>query len=562
MFQLLNCLKYLSLKTATLLLQFLIIGIVIGLCSIVLVINRNMMDALISEISDKLLFKSNFQQYELQTEMLKQQLNWPMYQRFSMMQSFKTLYQDFIPFIQIQNFNYPIECPPYQGQPHGSNRILFSLPEFCISYKNKTKFVENGQLYPFLNFLNQLIIPLTWTPFTGFYMTNTDENYYFASNPPIFNYPSYNPQIRPWYINHLEKSQTSNSQAFVSYIYQQFGYDEYSFTITQSLFDKEQQNQNQKPKIQAIMGYDMNFKEYANQLQFQQFIFIITNPLGQIICTNSIEDLRLDLKIYYVYQQNITGFTDLDWQQIKQSALQQSYNNSCTLKINHLCRFNMKYQEDIILHVFNIHSDFFLIIFQNVTIQKENIEIAEKTKTNVIKEFGRNLSYLVGTSLALLICSWIGMYLFFRPIKQMKQKMETIIRKKFSSPNWMQKIYNEFNEKNTNYLKDALNNLKQKITNIKRKKCQNCYLIENFKYPRKVLTIEFYQIKNKIKEIIQDQVIKESISENNIKIDGIINSGENQKKISQILTNKMYSQTLNSEIDENVNLLNSTERIF
>ena len=43
--------------------------------------------------------------------------------------------------------------------------------------------------------------------------------------------------------------------------------------------------------------------------------------------------------------------------------------------------------------------------------------MAEKTKLEVIKAFARNISYLVGASLALLLSSWTGMYLFFRPIK-------------------------------------------------------------------------------------------------------------------------------------------------
>lgn len=63
--------------------------------------------------------------------------------------------------------------------------------------------------------------------------------------------------------------------------------------------------------------------------------------------------------------------------------------------------------------------------------------MAEKTKLEIIKAFARNLTYLVGTSISLLICSWIGMYLFFRPIKEMREKMETLIRNKFSSYNWM-----------------------------------------------------------------------------------------------------------------------------
>ncbi|CAD8156511.1 unnamed protein product [Paramecium octaurelia] len=562
MFKLHNCLKYLSLKTATSLLQLLIISVVMGLCSIVLVVNRIMMDALISEISDKLLFKQNFQQYELQTEMLKYQVNLPMIQRFQMMNSFSKIYENFMPQVQIQNFNYPMECPLYEGQPHEQYRTLFSLPEFCISYHNQTKNIDNGQINPFLNILNQLVIPFTFAPITDLYMTNTNENYYFASTPPIFNYPSYNPQIRPWYLNHLEQSQTSNSQGFVSYVYKSYANEEYSFTITYSLFENNPSKNNKRGNLQAIMGQDLSFKEYSDHLYFKQFTFLITNLLGQIICTNSIEDIRLDQGIIYVYQQNLTGFTTQDWQQIQLYASQQPYTNNCTLQIKHLCRFNTKYKEDIILHVLNLKSDFYLIIFQNVTIQRENIEMAESTKLEVIKAFARNISYLLGASLSLLLCSWIGLYLFFRPIKQMREKMEILIRNKFSSHNWMQKIQNEFDDKNTNYLKQALKNLKTKITNIKRKKCLNCYLIENFKYPRKMLTVDFYDIKNQIKKLPQDQVVVEDqVCQTEIKIEHI-NSPEHKNIIPQIITNKLYAQTLNSEIDENVQLLNSMDRVF
>lgn len=57
MYKLLLCLKCLSLKSATTLLQFMMFAVVIALCSIVLEVNASFMDALISEISDRLLFK-------------------------------------------------------------------------------------------------------------------------------------------------------------------------------------------------------------------------------------------------------------------------------------------------------------------------------------------------------------------------------------------------------------------------------------------------------------------------------------------------------------------------
>ena len=57
MHKLLSCIRCLTLKRATSLLQLLIVCIVIALCLIVLTVNRVMMDGLISEISDKLLLK-------------------------------------------------------------------------------------------------------------------------------------------------------------------------------------------------------------------------------------------------------------------------------------------------------------------------------------------------------------------------------------------------------------------------------------------------------------------------------------------------------------------------
>ncbi|CAD8084737.1 unnamed protein product [Paramecium sonneborni] len=557
MYKLLSCIRCLTLKRATSLLQLLIVCIVITLCLIVLTVNRVMMDALISEISDKLLFKQNFQSYELQTEMLKYQMNWPLTKRFQMMKAFGQIYQNFQTSI-IQNQS-PLECPIYIEDLKQEFNILFGLPEFCVSNQNMQMEKEKHQFNLFINFLNQLLIPLTWSPITDLYMSSTDSSQFFASCPPFFNFPSYYPHDRPWYINHIEQTQKQSGQFFVSNIYESFGTNELSFTITYSLQQKDLCSQ-EKQKIDGIMGYDLNFKEFEDQLNIKSFIYFLLNPLGQIIHTNYFQssNIKLDQFLVYIYQQNVTGFNKVDWDQIRNQAKNYSYFNNCSFQIQHLCRYNSIYNEDIILHVLNLNQDFYLVIFQNVTIQQQNIMEAQQRKKNIIDSFRAYLVCLVIASTILLILSWIGLYFFFRPLKQIRLAFLNQLRYKFSSSNKLMGIYNSFDENKIWYLNQAMKNLKTKMNDIKSKKCENCHLIENFKYPKNSLPIEYMQIKNKVKfvNINENREIQESQEWNNIKHSSEIPIFQELRQSLFSYIHIQSSQTLQSEMDENLQLIN------
>ncbi|CAK80942.1 unnamed protein product (macronuclear) [Paramecium tetraurelia] len=553
LYKLLSCIRCLTLKRATSLLQLLIVCIVITLCLIVLTVNRVMMDALIQEISDKLLFKYNFQEYEIQTEMLKNQINWPIAKRFRMMNTFGIIYQDQKKSM-IFNQN-PLECPIFLGIPEEQFETLFELPEFCASNQQTQQKLERHRFNLFINQLNQLLIPLTWSPINDLYMSSTDSSQFFASCPPFFNIPTFNPHDRPWYQNHMEKSKGSSELIQVSNLYQTFGSHEYEFTITYSLMSSCQGCATEQ-RIDGVIGYDLGFREIQNQLNFKSFGYFILNNLGQIIHTNYVEtfNLKLNESLAYIYQQNLTGFNEIDWDQIQFQSKKQPYLNNCTFHIHHLCRYNSIFNEDIILHVLNLNSDFYLVIFQNVTMQQQNIHESNQRKNDIIHSFQTYLIYLVIASFIFLVISWIGLYFFFRPIKEFRLAFLSQLYSKFSSSNSLIKIQSLFQR--SSYFGLALKNLKSKINDINSKKCENCYLIENFKYPRSQLTIEYYQIKNQIKFVNvnenrnlleqQDQNEKEQVQQT-LKF---------QELRQQLFSYISSSQTIQSEIDENIQLIN------
>ena len=56
-------------------------------------------------------------------------------------------------------------------------------------------------------------------------------------------------------------------------------------------------------------------------------------------------------------------------------------------------------------------------------------------------------------------------------------------------------MYKACDDKRNSYLNQALKILRTKISDINNKKCLNCHLVENFKYPKKLLFLEFFEIK-------------------------------------------------------------------
>lgn len=93
------------------------------------------MDSMISEMADLLLFKQSFSQNEIQTNLFKHQANWPLSKGFRTLSDLNYIYQELMPTLNINSFEEPLICPPYNGTPFDeANNTLLKLPEFCMYY--------------------------------------------------------------------------------------------------------------------------------------------------------------------------------------------------------------------------------------------------------------------------------------------------------------------------------------------------------------------------------------------------------------------------------------------
>ncbi|CAD8071206.1 unnamed protein product [Paramecium primaurelia] len=288
---------------------------------------------------------------------------------------------------------------------------------------------------------------------------------------------NYNPQDRIWYKTHMDQFNiTKNEHFFFTNVYQiLYGAQEYSFSITQSLFNKQKE-------FFAILK-TVVFVTDPN-LQKIQFNVLLINSEGQVM-HYGMENQINNVGILYIYNETITGFNITDWSEIETKVNKQDQNHQDQI----LILYNKVYQQFVNVKCKKfIKENFTLILFTNLTQQYILQQKILDEQNRFLLQYGFAVIIIFGLAIMLFCLSVFFINLICNPIVNLRQKISQHV---LSIGNNADKIMNKIqsSKKNNN---DVINKLNEMFMNISdtlklnsNKKNKQCRLIEKMQYNKR-----------------------------------------------------------------------------
>ncbi|CAD8156288.1 unnamed protein product [Paramecium octaurelia] len=340
--------------------------------------------------------------------------------------------------------------------------------------------------------------------------------------------PEYNPQQRKWYQNHMAQvNNTKNEFFFFTSVFQSlYGSSECSFSITQSLFNKEKE-------FFAVLKTILFITD--PNLHNIQFNVLLINQEGQVMengMENGMENRTNSTEILYVYNETITGFNLTDWKEIE---LKSSLNGQLNEQNSKLILYNKVYKSFVNLKCKKFQKEnFTLILFTNLTSQ----HILQSQILDRYNEFLLYYGYavIVTCSLAfMLFCfSVIFINVICNPIVKLRQKIsQHVLEIGNNTDKMIFKITTT--KKRKQGLVFKLNEMFLNISDVlklnQNKKSEQCRLIEKMQYNKRGIR-EQCQLNQQIQSLNDSQQNYIELNEFNKEILKLLMNGTNS--ISQL----------------------------
>ncbi|CAD8077550.1 unnamed protein product [Paramecium primaurelia] len=499
-----KCIRNMKMQTQTFILQSFIFVLVFLIVMSSQMINKFMMDDIIEKLTKEIEIKTNLKQINIQSQFIKYQAHHPLEYGFKFLECFNKLNQLTL-IDQTTSIHLLIECPKDEE----SFNIYQKMPQFCYKLTKSNTITSDkiliNHIIGYQALLNSLFLPISLSDFqkTMFFTFISDEEY-FAILPPKMIPTIYLPSARPWYQEQIQKVEQTqqNDVITISSIYQNFETQKYEFTITKGLTDKEQ-------NLNGIFGIDQTLEHYKELLLYDDLNIILVDLEGRMLLSNLIIEQNIDLSKdkKYIYESDTTGFDENDWKQIVNEANQQGQGIiECNDNgVKQFCRYNTFFKQDLIIIVINISSQFYLLVFQSLAHITTNVTKAKELQDQIMSEITQFLYYCVIVAVILLLLSIIIIPIFFRPLRNIQNMINTQMISKFTI-HYDYLFYSNRKKNKLAFFQESFNVFKQKLLDFTQSKSQDCYIIENFKYPR-----QQQMIVSELTSFIKFQIDKDKI---------------------------------------------------
>ncbi|CAD8084739.1 unnamed protein product [Paramecium sonneborni] len=512
-----QCIRNMKMQTQTFILQSFIFVLVFLIIISSQMINKSMMDDMIQKLTKEIEIKTNLKQINIQSQFIKYQAHYPLEQGFKFLESFNKLNQLILK-DQTTSINLLLEC-----QKDEQNFNFYSkMPLFCYKFTKSNSIKSDAQLINHIvgyqALLNSIFLPISISQFqkTMFFTFISDEEY-FAILPPKIVPNFYMPSARPWYQEQIQKIEKTkqNDIIVISSIYQDFETQKYEFTLTKGLTDNLE-------NFRGIFGIDQTLEHYRELLLYDDLNIILVDLQGRMLLSNLMIEQNIDLskEKKYIYEIGTTGFDENDWKQIVNEANQKGQGIvECSDKdIKQFCRYNSFFKQDLVIIVINISSQFYLLVFQSLAHITADVTRAKELQDNIMSEITQFLYYCVIVAVILLLLSLIIIPIFFRPLRNIQQIIKTQMISKFTI-HYDHLFFSNRKKNQLAFFQDSFNVFKQKLLDFTQSKSQDCYIIENFKYPRKQQIII-----SELTSQIKFQILKSKIENQSNQINQIVQS--------------------------------------
>ncbi|CAD8169572.1 unnamed protein product [Paramecium octaurelia] len=477
----LYCLRNYRVKNQILVIQLLIFTVIIAFLTIALVINRVIIESVIEKVSFQLLQNINQKALFKQSAYLEYQTFLTFNFGFSLLNKINNQNLYLLKQQHILLSNTPFSCVDYnvrQSQP-----FEYYLPQFCYYYANQVDFALipkteiDQHLIILIQMLNQQFLLISYSELEPtIYLTQQGEGQFFAIIPQKMRYPKYRPKERQWYKDHIASLNSSNQPEVVSEIYRNYETQEFEFTLTVSLTDAQLQ-------FDGVIALDSNFQVIKPKINYDQLNIYLVDLAGRILISNVYPSVNFVQEMKFFNDTSITGFDNQDWIEVLKQILYQNGESNCQFAYKNFCRHNKMFGQDLFIRGFGIHNRFYQIVFVDYKFMQENDNDTQELKSELLSQATAQLIYYVIYNISGILLCWIVMHFFLKPYYELtrlfQQTTQTKFNQKYEIALKKVKIF-----KQNNLIQTGLDNLCNKLSEIRSRKSRECHYMENYKYPK------------------------------------------------------------------------------
>ncbi|CAD8113620.1 unnamed protein product [Paramecium primaurelia] len=477
----LNCLRNYRVKNQILVIQLLIFTVIIAFLTIALVINRVIIESVIEKVSLQLLQNINQKALYKQSTYLEYQTFLTFNFGFSLLNKINSQNLYLLKQQNIMLDNTPFSCIDYnvrQKQP-----LQYYLPEFCYYYANNIDYALipkteiDQHLIILIQMLNQQLLLISYSELEPtIYLTQQGDGQFFAIIPQKMRYPKYRPKERQWYKDHIAVLNSTNQPEVVSEIYRNYETQEFEFTLTVSLT-------NTQLEFDGVIALDSNFQVIKPKINYDQLNIYLVDLAGRILISNVYPQVNFVQEMKFFNDTSITGFDNKDWIEVLNQILYQNGQSNCQFVYKSFCRYNKLFGQDLFIRGFGIHNRFYQIVFVDYKFMEENDNDTQELKSELLSQATHQLIYYVIYNISGILLCWIIMHFSLKPYYQLtrlfQQTTQTKFNQKYEIALKKVKIF-----KQNNLIQTGLDNLCNKLSEIRSRKSRECHYMENYKYPK------------------------------------------------------------------------------
>ncbi|CAK80375.1 unnamed protein product (macronuclear) [Paramecium tetraurelia] len=370
-----------------------------------------------------------------------------------------------------------------------NDKRLIQSQRFCyyaIGVPDYTTLPQNEEevfiLNDFISFLNHYSLVIN-VPFTGkLQIASISSTKYFAQFPSALLVPAYDITTRFWYKNHIDKTEADSNTGFVfSPLNDAFASQIKEMSITNSLY-----------KDNKMFGIIKEGLLVSNQLiPTVPYNVLLLDQDGLVVYFN-MEQLINKTNYFYIYDQNITGFNQTDWEEMIQFSNQRD-------KVILVLENKLQKEKVNIYSLEVLKNNFTLVVYTNITTkidyQSQSQVIRDKSFIHFTYSFFTQI-FLGVIAIALQI---IVLLVVFKPLKQFISIIKQYTLSQGNNIN--SEIFKMIHTKSQK--QDALSNLQNKLlsfsqilTESQGRKCEMCKIWESFAYNENDPELEFDEFRN------------------------------------------------------------------
>ncbi|CAD8066684.1 unnamed protein product [Paramecium sonneborni] len=387
-----------------------------------------------------------------------------------------------------------------------SQQIDEKIQRTLVCYSNSDNFlsrkIDQNQFFKLMNLLQ--INQYTFDFFAvshELYLVSFLDNHLTGYYPTKLKNETSEIVQQEWFLNYTIQLQQSNQ--FIPYkltpLIRMDNYDQILSAFSIVLFD-------QQKVVRGVGSLLINFRNIQQFFYVSNLSIILVYDDGIILYTKSYINNSITKDLFYIYDEQKTGFNNSDWNDIKYSiknSVKPIYKYNSLLK----CYMYIKASQQP-------NTPLISLILTNLTFENKIIQVLDDEISKILSWYTQSSLSFITIGISILLITLIPLKFIFNSTNIVIEKMIQYLKGKFEyklKDNLFSRIQSQSHNNSLKQLEYSYHKLDSILNESQFKKSEQCLVFENFRFIKSQniqLNICFEQLNDYNQQLNQRQFIQ------------------------------------------------------